>query len=187
MFKTKLFLLSFLSILVLGTSMISAQEKKVIKLKKDGDTKWEMKAGLNLSEEQRKQFDDLDLQHEKKMIDLRAELQKSKLSKRELIKKGNFNKNDYLAAEEKIIQAENKIQMERAKLKMDKYSLLDENQKKNFFDEDDHHFMFKFDMDGLKDEMKILKQKLHRLPESFDWHGLDEDIDVDVELEGDEI
>jgi hypothetical protein len=91
-----------------------------------------MKNDLNLSEDQKKQFDDLDLQFEKKMIDLRADVEKSKLMKRELIKKGSFNKNDYLAAEEKIMQAENKIQMEKAKLKMDKYSLLDENQKKNF-------------------------------------------------------
>jgi len=186
MFKTKLLLLSFLSFLVLGTSFSLAQEKKVYKFKKGEPLKWEMKGDLKLSEDQKKQFDDLDLQSEKKMIDLRADLEKSKLMQRELINKGNFTKNDYLSAEEKILQAENKIQMEKAKLKMDKYTLLDENQKKIFLQEREHDFIFKFDMDEFKDGMRIFKEKMHHLmPCPPDIENIEKEIEV--EIEGDEI
>ena len=184
MFKTKLFLLSFLAIIVFGASYSFGQEKKVFKFKKDGPMKWEMKDDLNLSDSQEKQFEDLDLQFEKKMIDFRAELEKSKLVKRELVRKGNFSKNDFLSAEEKIMQAENKIQMEKAKLKMDKYTLLDEKQKKSFMDDRDHNFMFKFDMDGFRDGMRTLKEKLHNIvPCPPDMDDIEKDIEVEIENE----
>lgn len=186
MLKSKLFLLSALSLFVFLTSISHAQEKKVFKFKKGEPLHWEMKDDLKLSDIQKKQFDDLDFQFEKKMIDLRAELEKSKLTKRELIKKDNFSKSDYLSAEEKILQAKNKIQMEKAKLKMDKYSLLDENQKKNFLEEKEHEFMFNFDMDGLKDNLRIMKEKIHHLapcPEGLE--NLEKEIEV--EIEGEEI
>ena len=184
MFKTKQFLFTVLSLFVLVVSFAQAQEKKVFKFKKGEPPKWEMKGDLNLSDDQKKQFDDLDLQHEKRMIDLRAELEKSKLMKRELINKGNFSKNDYLSAEEKIMQAENKIHMEKAKLKMDKYSLLDENQKKNFLEERDHKFMFNFDMDGLHDGLKILKERMHGLAPCLpDMDEFERDIEREIEIE----
>lgn len=184
MFKTNLLLSYFLSVLVLGTSYSLAQEKKILKFKNRAPIEKELNGGLNLTEDQKKQFDDLELQHEKKMIDLHADLQKSKLMKRELINNGNFSKNDYLSAEEKIIQAENKIQMEKAKLKMDKYTLLDENQKKIFMDEGEHDFMFKFDMDEFKDGMRILREKLHHIvPCPPDIDDIEKDIEVEIESE----
>ena len=186
MFKTKLFLFTILSLFVLTASFIQAQDKKVFKFKKDGPMNWEMKGNLNLSDEQRKQFDDLELQHEKIMIDLRADLEKSRLMKRELVNKANFSKNDYLSAEEKIMQAENKIHMEKAKLKMDKYSLLDEKQKKIFIDEREHDFIFNFDMDGFKDGMRIFREKMHNiLPCPPDVDDIEKDIEI--EIDGEEI
>lgn len=183
MFKAKLISFSVLSLVIFLTSVSCAQEKKILKFKKDGPVKWESKSDLNLTDEQREKFDDLDLQHEKKMIDLRAELDKSRLMKREVIKKGNFNKNDYIAAEEKIMQAENKIHMEKVKLKMEKYSLLDEKQKKNFLNDwDDHTFMFKFDMDGLKDGMHIFKDKMkHFMPCPPDVGDIEKEIEIELE------
>ncbi|NWF90630.1 MAG: hypothetical protein HXY50_14355 [Ignavibacteriaceae bacterium] len=186
MSKSKLFFVSILSLLVFTASFLQAQEKKVFKFKKGDHFSWETKDDLNLSEEQKKQFDDLELQHEKRMIDLRAELEKSKLTKRELIKKGNVNRNDYLAVEEKIIAAENKIRMEKAKFKMDKYSLLDEKQKKSFFNEFEHDFIFNFNMDGLDDKLKILKERVHKImpcPPNLD----EIEKDIQIEIEDDEI
>ena len=186
MFKTKLLLLSFLGFLVLGASFSLAQEKKVYKFKKGEPLNWEMKGDLKLTEDQKKQFDDLDLQSEKKMIDLRADLEKSKLMKRELINKGSFTKNDYLSTEEKILQAENKIQMEKAKLKMDKYTLLDENQKKIFMQEREREFMFKFDTNEFKDGMRIFREKMHHImPCPPDIEDIEKEIEI--EIEGDEI
>jgi hypothetical protein len=182
MFKTKLLLLSLLSVIVLGSSFSLGQEKKVFKFKKDGPMNWEMKDRLNLSDEQKKQFANLELQHEKKMIDLRAELEKSKLMKRELINKGGFSKNDYLAAEEKIMQAENNIRMEKAKLKMDKYALLDENQKKIFMEEPPHNFMFNFNMDEFKDGMRMFREKMRNmLPCPLDDDEIEKDIEIEIE------
>jgi hypothetical protein len=186
MFKTKLIMLSFLSSLVLCSSYSQTQGKKILKFKKESPIVKEINDRLNLTDDQKKQFDDLDLQFEKKMIDLRADVEKSKLTKRELIRKGNLNKNDYLSSEEKILQAENKIQMEKAKLKMDKYSLLDENQKKIFMVEREHDFMFKFDMEGFKDEMQMFKEKMHHLmpcPPDVD----DKAKEIEVEIETEEI
>lgn len=183
MFKAKLISFSVLSLVVFLTSVSCAQEKKIFKFKKDAPVKWESKDDLNLTDEQREKFDDLDLQHEKKMIDLRAELDKSRLMKREVTKKGNFNKNDYIAAEEKIMQAENKIHMEKVKLKMEKYSLLDEKQRKNFLDDfDDHAFMFKFDMDDFKDGMRMFKDKLkHFMPCPPNMDQIEKEIEIEIE------
>lgn len=186
MLKSKLFLFSVLSLFVFFASISQAQERKVFKFKKGEPLHWEMNDDLKLSDAQRKQFDDLDFQFEKKMIDLRAELEKSKLMKREIMKKDNFSKSDYLSAEEKILQAENKIQMEKARLKMDKYSLLDENQKKNFLNEREHEFRFNFDMDGLKDNLKIMKEKIrHMVPCPEGLENLEKEIEV--EIDGEEI
>jgi len=182
MFRSKLLLLSILGFIILGSSYSFGQDKKVFKFKKDGPMKWEMKDDLNLSNDQEKQFEDFELQFEKKMIDLRAELEKSKLMKRELVRKGNFSKNDYLSAEEKIMQAENKIQMEKAKLKMEKYSLLDEKQKKSFIDRREHNFKFNFDMDGFKDGMRTLKENLrHIVPCPPDVDEIEKEIEVEIE------
>jgi len=182
MLKTKLVLFSVLSVIIIGTSISQAQEKKIFKFKKGEPLKWETKDDLKLTEDLQKKFDDLDLQYEKKMIDLRADVEKAKLSKRELVKKGNFSKNDYLSAEEKIMQAENKIRMEEEKLKMDKYSLLDENQKKIFMEKRDREFMFKFDMDGLKDGMKIFKEKFrHMMPCPPDMNEIEREIEIELD------
>jgi hypothetical protein len=184
--KTKLFLLAILSFFIFIGSTLYAQEKKILKFKKEGPVTWEMKSKLNLTDEQKKKFDNLEFQHEKKMIDLRADLEKSKLSKRELINKGNISSSDYLTAEEKIMQTENKIQMEKAKLKMDKYDLLDENQKKNFFSECENEFIFNFDMSEFNNKMKIFNEKMHHfIPCPPDVDDIDKEIEV--EIEGDEI
>ncbi len=182
MLKTKLVLFSVLSLIVISTSISQAQEKKIFKFKKGEPLKWETKDDLKLTEDQQNKFDDLNLQHEKRMIDLQADVEKAKLSKRELVKKGNFSKNDYLAAEEKIMQAENKIRMEEEKLRMDKYSLLDENQKKIFMEKREREFMFKFDMDGLKDGMKIFKEKFrHMMPCPPDMNEIEREIEIELD------
>lgn len=183
MFKMKLFLIPLLSFFVLSSSNSFAQEKKILKFKKEGPFIKEFGAGLDLSDSQKKQFDDLELQFEKKLIDLRADVEKAKLAKREMINKGDFSKNDYLAAEEKILLAENKIQMEKAKLKMDKYALLDLNQKKIFMDGKERNFIFNFDMDGFKDGMRIFREKMRHLPEMFEWKELDKEIEAEIESE----
>lgn len=178
--KIKLLTISALSLFLLS-SISPAQEKNIIKFKKFEPFKWERFEELNLSDEQQKKFEELDLEFEKKLIDLRADLEKAKLAKRDLIRKGNFSKKDYLDAIEKIIQAENKIRMEEEKLKMDKYSLLDEKQRKVFMDRSEEDFVFKFDMKDFKDGMKKFKERMKKLipcPPPLD--EIDDDLEVEI-------
>lgn len=174
--------LFFIFLFLLLANISSAQEKKVLKFKKSKPFNWEITTDLKLSEEQKKKFNELDLAHEKKMIDLRADLEKAKLAKRELIHKGNFSKKDYLAAEEKIIQAENKIRLENESLKMEKYELLNKDQKKIFLDSENRDFVFKFDIDGFRNGMLKLKEKMKKIlpcPPSID--KFQEEIDIEID------
>lgn len=182
--KIKLLTISALSLFLLSDISL-AQEKSIIKFKNFQPFKWERFEELNLSDEQQKKFEELDLEHEKKLIDLRAELEKAKLAKRDLLRKGNFSKKDYLDAVEKIIQAENKIRLEEEKLKMDKYSLLDEKQRKVFMDRSEKDFVFKFDMKDFKDGMKKFKERIKKLipcPSTLDEIGNDLEVEILEEI-----
>lgn len=178
--KIKLLTISALCLFLLSHFSL-AQEKNIFKFKKFEPFKWERFEELKLSDEQQKKFEELDLEYEKKLIDLRAEVEKAELAKRELLRKGNFSKKDYMDAVEKIIQAENKIRLEEEKLKMDKYSLLDEKQRKVFIDRSEKEFVFKFDMKDFKDRMKKFKERMKKLipyPSPFD--EINNDLEVEI-------
>jgi len=73
--------------------------------------------------------------------------------------------------------------MEKAKLKMDKYTLLDENQKKIFMLEREREFIFKFDTDEFNDGMRILKQKMHHImPCPPDIEDIEKEIEIEMKV-----
>jgi len=84
---------------------------------------------LNLTADQQKKIDELRTGHQRKMIDLRADIAKLQLDKKEMLKKGNYDRKTFLALDEKIIKQRNVIQTARANHQMDVYELLDSNQK----------------------------------------------------------
>lgn len=87
---------------------------------------------LNLTDEQKDKVEQLRIEHQKAMIDLRADMQKKNLALKELTSKGNYSRADYLNLVNDISSARNKIEAARANHRMDIYSLLDDQQKKIF-------------------------------------------------------
>ena len=84
---------------------------------------------LNLTEAQQDRCAELRTNHQEKMIDLRSELQKSKLAFDELRRKGNYSRSDYLNATSEIGKIRDKIATATAGHRMDVYEILDDSQK----------------------------------------------------------
>ena len=89
---------------------------------------------LNLTQDQKDKIADLMIEHQKGMIDLRADLQKKRLDMKELVHKGNFSRSDFLNAIKDVTNAKDKIATAKANHMMDIYELLTDQQKKDFSD-----------------------------------------------------
>ncbi len=89
---------------------------------------------LNLTEEQKDKIEQLRIEHQKTMIDLRADMQKKRLAMEELMQKGNYTRTDFLKAISDINASKDKIETARANNRMDVYDLLNDQQKKIFND-----------------------------------------------------
>ncbi len=87
---------------------------------------------LNLTDEQKSKIEDLRIEHQKAMIDLRADMQKKRLAVKEMMLKGNYSRSDYLNLINDLNSAKNKIAASRANHRMDVYELLTDQQKKIF-------------------------------------------------------
>ncbi len=98
-------------------SSIFAQPRK-------GKLVMEKLKSLNLSEEQEAKLNSLRGIHQKNIIDLQADMQKTMIDKRELIGKGTIDRKKFLELEEKILSIKNKIAMAIANHKMDVYASL---------------------------------------------------------------
>lgn len=84
---------------------------------------------LNLTDEQKDKVHVFQEKHEKTMIDLKADLQKAVIDKREIVRKGNIDRKSFLDANDKIMNIKNKIGSEMANHKMDIYAILTPEQK----------------------------------------------------------
>lgn len=91
-----------------------------------------MKDELKLNDQQKDKIETIKMDHQKRMIDLRANLQKNHLEVRALEKKGNYSRNDYLVVVDKVTKVKNDIAKERANHRMDIYEQLNDEQKKIF-------------------------------------------------------
>jgi len=85
---------------------------------------------LNLTPEQKQKIGDLKIDFQKKMIDLKADLQKSKLDLRELRSKNDLNRDDILAAVEKINKNRDAISIAVANHMVDIFQILTPDQQK---------------------------------------------------------
>ncbi|MBZ0198607.1 MAG: hypothetical protein K8H86_01980 [Ignavibacteriaceae bacterium] len=94
-----------------------------------GRDKMNVMQRLNLTELQSDKVADLRAAHQEKMIDFRSELQKSKLSLKELTRKGDYSRSDYLSAVSEISKTKEQIATAMAAHRMDVYELLDNAQK----------------------------------------------------------
>lgn len=87
---------------------------------------------LNLTDDQKSKIADLQIEHQKAMVDLRADLQKKRLDMKGLIHKGNFSRSDFLNLTKEVNDAKDKISTARANHMMDIYEMLTDQQKKMF-------------------------------------------------------
>ena len=87
---------------------------------------------LNLTDEQQEKVDALKFDHQKAMIDLKANLEKKKVEMAELKNKGNYSREEFLSKTNEIISVRNQIALSMANHQMDVYQILDDNQKKDW-------------------------------------------------------
>lgn len=111
-----------LIVALLVASPLSAQKMK-------GKDKMPYMNRLNLSDQQMDKLGELKAANQKKMIDFRYELQKAKLNLKELKRKGNYSRSDYLNAVSEVGKIKEKIETSMAGHRMDVYELLDNDQK----------------------------------------------------------
>jgi Spy/CpxP family protein refolding chaperone len=99
---------------------------------------WNLKkleSKLKLTDTQKDQIENLRLNHQKDMVDLKAKLQKARIESREVMIKDDFTRNEYLAAQNKMIKLREEIQLAAANHKMDVLDLMNKEQRKILADE----------------------------------------------------
>ena len=120
-------LLSFL-IVIAGAFTLAQKQRE----NRKDNVRGKMIEKLNLTDQQQTQIEEFRFTHKKKMIDLRADVEKKKLGLKELQSSANFSRGDYITKVGEIISAENIIKLERANHRMDVYELLDAEQQETW-------------------------------------------------------
>lgn len=125
--KTK-FLLTLIAIFATGLFTSSFAQMERMRMHEKMHNRMEEK--LNLTDAQKSKVEELRTNHQKKMIDLKADLKKKEVELRALRISEKFNRNDLLKLTKEISDLRASIANERANHLMDIYELLDNNQKK---------------------------------------------------------
>lgn len=84
---------------------------------------------LNLTDEQKKKFDQIQFTHEEKRIDLRAKLNKNRLEIKKMFNSENFNENDFVNLTQNGEKLRNEQSQLRTQMWLDVYRILDKGQK----------------------------------------------------------
>ena len=94
---------------------------------------WNLKrleSKLNLTDAQKNQIEKLRLDHQKAMVDLKANLEKAKIESKEVMSKDDFTRSEYLDAHNKMMKLREDIQLAAAKHRMDVLELMNKDQRK---------------------------------------------------------
>lgn len=108
-----------------------------------------MMSKLNLTADQKAKIEKIRTAHQKTMIDLKADLQKKQVEKRDVIRNSNYAKADLVKQTEEMNKLRDKIALERANFLGDVTSVLTDAQKaelknlKPFMDGKQMHKNFK--------------------------------------------
>lgn len=89
-----------------------------------------LESKLNLTDAQKDQIEKLRLDHQKSMVDLKANLDKAKIESRELTSKDDFKRSDYLAAHNKVAKLREAMQLAALNHRMDVLELMNKDQRK---------------------------------------------------------
>jgi Spy/CpxP family protein refolding chaperone len=90
---------------------------------------------LNLTDAQKDKIAELRTKHQTKMVDLRADLQKSQIALRELKGSKDYNRKNVTAAVEKVNKIKAEIALTAANHRMDVYEILTDEQKEIWRDQ----------------------------------------------------
>lgn len=83
----------------------------------------------SLTEEQKEQINNLCSEHQTRIIDLKANLEKAKLEVTKFLSEGNYSKEQHYNLEKRIVEIQTQMHFERIKQKTEIFSLLDEKQR----------------------------------------------------------
>ncbi len=114
---------------------------------------------LDLTPEQKAKIGELKSANQKAIIDMKADLEKLRVDKKDLIQKGDFNRKAFTDLEEQIIKLQNKIHMASLNHKLDVVSLLTPEQKEKVKN-------LKFWMEKKRDNDEHMKMKMKRMDKS---------------------
>ncbi len=84
---------------------------------------------LNLTDKQKDELSKIRSEHQKKIIDFKADLQKLRIDLKDEMKKTNLDESKILSISSKISDLQAKIKESRMKMWLDSYKLLDDKQK----------------------------------------------------------
>jgi Spy/CpxP family protein refolding chaperone len=87
---------------------------------------------MDLTKDQETKIEALRIDHQKKMVDMRAELEKALLDKKQLLAKGDYSRNDFINVTNKLSKIRETMNTSRANHQMDIYDLLDKTQKEKW-------------------------------------------------------
>jgi Spy/CpxP family protein refolding chaperone len=135
--------------------LISVFNQQIFSQKRDHsksrEYRMDMKAQLNLSEDQEKKIEALKLSQEEKMIKLKSEMELKELEMRKLKSSDKFSRTEIIDLTKDINSIKNEMALARANHQMDVYDLLDENQRKIWLDSQEKFGHMKHKM---KDKMR---------------------------------
>jgi Spy/CpxP family protein refolding chaperone len=127
----QLTLISFTLILFLSFTIWNIAQQKDKSW--DGQQRHERFAEkLNLTEEQQSAIEQIRINNQKEMIDLKSDLERKKLDVKELKTSGNYSRDEFINLVEAVNNSKKNITLSKANNMMDIYELLNTEQKKTF-------------------------------------------------------
>ncbi|MCX6148974.1 MAG: periplasmic heavy metal sensor [Ignavibacteriales bacterium] len=105
---------------------------------------------LNLTDQQKDDFDKLRSEHQKKAIDLKAEIQKLHVEMKDQLREKNINEEQILSLSKKVSELQAQLKESAIKMWLQSYKLLDDKQKE----------MWKQQGPMLGERMGMMRQKV---------------------------
>jgi Spy/CpxP family protein refolding chaperone len=110
--------------------IVSFVDIKAQMLRDMGQNFYRIHEQLDLTDQQKAKLEDLGMQHQEKMVDMRAELDKARIETQRLRRSDKLNRSDIINQTKKMSNIRNKMAEARAHHMMDVYETLTDDQRK---------------------------------------------------------
>jgi Spy/CpxP family protein refolding chaperone len=125
----KLVIFAVMLLFVTASALPQGRSKGPGKNNKSGYGMVNVLSKLNLTADQKSKIEKLRTAHQKTMIDLKADLQKKQIEKRDIVRNSNYAKADLVKQTEEMNKIRNKIALEKANFWGDVSEVLTDSQK----------------------------------------------------------